>query len=87
MLLSSQLANQLAFRDCQAGVLQNVNCKIVEIIKSQDGFQLKIELLAYKEKMLKEVLHLDCSGSAGPLSAIKLILVARVLGTVYNSYK
>ncbi|XP_029167650.1 UPF0687 protein C20orf27 homolog [Nylanderia fulva] len=54
----------------------NPNCHIVDLAQEKDGLRLKIELLAYKEKILKEEVQIMCCSSGTPL---KIVLNARVL--------
>ncbi|XP_050449230.1 UPF0687 protein C20orf27 homolog [Cataglyphis hispanica] len=54
----------------------NVNCHIIDLAQDKDGLRLKIELLAYKEKILKEEVKIMCCSSGTPL---KIVLNARVL--------
>ncbi|XP_069686174.1 adipose-secreted signaling protein [Periplaneta americana] len=54
----------------------NVNCKFLSVSKGDTGVILKLELFAYKEKLLKEELCLECSDS----TLLTLTLMARVLG-------
>ncbi|XP_015603373.1 UPF0687 protein C20orf27 homolog isoform X2 [Cephus cinctus] len=55
----------------------NLNCRIIDFAQDKDGLRLKIELLAYKEKILKEEVQVMCCKSGLPL---KILLNARVLG-------
>ncbi|KAL6446255.1 hypothetical protein ACFW04_001101 [Cataglyphis niger] len=54
----------------------NPNCHIIDLAQDKDGLRLKIELLAYKEKILKEEVKIMCCSSGTPL---KIVLNARVL--------
>lgn len=54
----------------------NPNCYIVDLAQEKDGLRLKIEFLAYKEKILKENVQIMCCSSGTPL---KIVLNARVL--------
>ncbi|XP_012172708.1 UPF0687 protein C20orf27 homolog isoform X2 [Bombus affinis] len=55
----------------------NPNCHIVDLISEKESLKLKIELLAYKEKILKEEVQILCCKSGSPL---KIQLNSRVLG-------
>ncbi|XP_014608624.1 PREDICTED: uncharacterized protein LOC106789167 isoform X1 [Polistes canadensis] len=55
----------------------NPDCHIIELMQEKDGLKLKIELLAYKERILKEEVEVMCCKSGTPL---KILLNARVLG-------
>ncbi|KDR24468.1 hypothetical protein L798_00118, partial [Zootermopsis nevadensis] len=55
----------------------NVNCKLVTISSDKKDIMLKLELFAYKEKLLKEELCLQCSDHN---SMLTLVVLARVLG-------
>ncbi|XP_043488475.1 uncharacterized protein LOC122515257 isoform X1 [Polistes fuscatus] len=55
----------------------NPDCHIIELMQEKDGLKLKIELLAYKERILKEEVEVMCCKSGAPL---KILLNARVLG-------
>ncbi|XP_071866074.1 adipose-secreted signaling protein isoform X2 [Bombus fervidus] len=55
----------------------NPNCHIVDLMSEKESLKLKIELLAYKEKILKEEVQILCCKSGSPL---KIQLNSRVLG-------
>ncbi|KAF7381555.1 hypothetical protein HZH68_015332 [Vespula germanica] len=55
----------------------NPDCHIIDLMQEKDGLKLKIELLAYKERILKEEVQVMCCKSGTPL---KILLNARVLG-------
>ncbi|XP_012264519.2 UPF0687 protein C20orf27 homolog isoform X2 [Athalia rosae] len=55
----------------------NSNCRVIELGHDKDGLRLKVELLAYKEKLLKEEIQVMCCKSGNPL---KILLNSRVLG-------
>lgn len=55
----------------------SVYCKLLGITPDVKDIILKIELFAYKEKLLKEELHLERSDDE---SLLKLLVLARVLG-------
>ncbi|PSN37833.1 UPF0687 protein, partial [Blattella germanica] len=57
--------------------IPNINCRFKNICNEQKEIKLTVELLAYKEKLLKEELSLEIS-SGGP--DIILVIMARVLG-------
>ncbi|GAB1867398.1 Adipose-secreted signaling protein [Camponotus japonicus] len=54
----------------------NALCYIVLLAQEKDSLKLKIELLAYKEKILREEVEIICCPSGTPL---KIVLNARVL--------
>lgn len=58
----------------------SVNCKLLGISPDVKNIMLRIELFAYKEKLLKEELHLERSDDK---SLLTLVVLARVLGK-YN---
>lgn len=55
----------------------NPNCHIIDLMQEKEGLKLKIELVAYKEKILKEQVEIMCCAAGTPLS---IQLNARVLG-------
>lgn len=55
----------------------NPNCRIIELKQEKDGLKLKIELLAYKEKILKEEVQIKCCEEG---TALHIQLNTRVLG-------
>ncbi|XP_076174031.1 adipose-secreted signaling protein [Ptiloglossa arizonensis] len=55
----------------------NPNCHIIELGQEKDSLRLKVVLLAYKEKILKEEVQIMCCKAGTPL---KIQLNARVLG-------
>jgi len=55
----------------------SVNCKLLGISPDGKNITLRIELFAYKEKLLKEELHLERSDDK---SLLTLVVLARVLG-------
>ncbi|XP_076240644.1 adipose-secreted signaling protein isoform X1 [Calliopsis andreniformis] len=55
----------------------NPNCHIIDLAQEKDGLRLKVELLAYKEKILKEEVQIMCCKAGTPLT---IQLNARVLG-------
>ncbi|XP_015513896.1 adipose-secreted signaling protein [Neodiprion pinetum] len=57
--------------------IPNTNCRVIDFAHDKDGLRLKVELLAYKEKLLKEEIQVMCCKSGNPL---KILLNARVLG-------
>lgn len=57
--------------------MTNVNCRVVEFSLDKDNLRLKVELLAYKETILKEKIELTCCDSGAPL---EITVKARVLG-------
>ncbi|XP_017096108.1 adipose-secreted signaling protein [Drosophila bipectinata] len=60
----------------------NLHCRITEFAGTKhdehDFFEMKIEFFAYKEKLLREVLHIVSSSNAKEL--LQLVIAARVLG-------
>ncbi|XP_059621587.1 adipose-secreted signaling protein [Phlebotomus argentipes] len=59
--------------------IPNVNCKFIEFSGKMKGhFDLKIEFMAHKEKLLREELHLVNVQNTD--EKLKLVLSARVLG-------
>ncbi|XP_067643708.1 uncharacterized protein [Eurosta solidaginis] len=61
----------------------NLHCRITEFSglkhdDEHDFYEMKIEFFAYKEKLLREVLHIVNSNNSKEV--LKLIMVARVLG-------
>uniref|UniRef100_A0A6B2E929 Adipose-secreted signaling protein n=1 Tax=Phlebotomus kandelakii TaxID=1109342 RepID=A0A6B2E929_9DIPT len=59
--------------------MPNVNCKFIEFSGKLGGhFDLKVEFMAHKEKLLREELHLVNVKNAD--EKLKLVLSARVLG-------
>ncbi|XP_076677995.1 adipose-secreted signaling protein isoform X3 [Andrena cerasifolii] len=55
----------------------NPNCRIIDVGQEKDGLRLKVELLAFKEKILKDEVQIMCCNAGTPL---KIQLNARVLG-------
>jgi hypothetical protein len=55
----------------------NVNCRLLAVSSDKKGIILKLELFAYKEKLLKEELCLERSDTK---SLLTLVVLARVLG-------
>lgn len=55
----------------------NPNCHIIDFCQEKDGLRLKVELLAYKEKILKEEVQIMCCKAGTPF---KIQLNSRVLG-------
>ncbi|XP_029047640.1 uncharacterized protein LOC114878235 isoform X1 [Osmia bicornis bicornis] len=55
----------------------NPNSHIIDLKQEKDGLKLKIELLAYKEKILKQEVQVMCCKEGTPL---QIQLNARVLG-------
>ncbi|XP_076301062.1 adipose-secreted signaling protein [Lasioglossum baleicum] len=55
----------------------NPNCRIIDFGQDKDGLKLRLEFLAYKEKILKEEVQISCCKAGTPL---KIQLSARVLG-------
>lgn len=55
----------------------NPNCHIIDLRQEKEGLKLKVELLADKEKILKEQVQVMCCMMGTPLS---IQLNARVLG-------
>lgn len=55
----------------------NPNCHIIDLAQEKEGLRLKVELLAYKEKVLREEVQLMCCKAGTPLH---VQLNARVLG-------
>lgn len=62
----------------------NVNCKLITISCDKKDITLKLELFAYKEKLLKETLCLECSDDN---STLTLVVLARVLGKCNQEFK
>ncbi|BFF98640.1 uncharacterized protein DMAD_06739 [Drosophila madeirensis] len=60
----------------------NLHCRITEFAGTKhdehDFFEMKIEFFAYKEKLLREVLHIVSASNAKEL--LQLVIAARVLG-------
>ncbi|XP_068142899.1 adipose-secreted signaling protein [Drosophila tropicalis] len=60
----------------------NLHCRITEFAGTKhdehDFFEMKLEFFAYKEKLLREVLHIVNSNNAKEL--LQLVIAARVLG-------
>lgn len=56
--------------------LYNPECYIIDLTQEKDGLKLKISLVAYKEKILKEEIEIMCCKSGAPL---KILLIARVI--------
>ncbi|EDW69068.2 UPF0687 protein C20orf27 homolog [Drosophila novamexicana] len=60
----------------------NLHCRITEFTGTKhdehDFYEMKIEFFAYKEKLLREVLHIVNSNNAKEL--LQLVIAARVLG-------
>ncbi|CAK9824342.1 UPF0687 protein C20orf27 homolog [Anthophora retusa] len=57
--------------------IHNLNCHIIDLIQEKEGLRLKLKLLAYKEKILKEEVQIMCCKAGTPLN---IQLNARVLG-------
>ncbi|XP_043269458.1 uncharacterized protein [Venturia canescens] len=55
----------------------NPNCSVIDFAQDKDGLRLKVDLLAYKEKIIKEEVQLMCCKSGSPLN---ILIHARVLG-------
>lgn len=55
----------------------NVNCRLLAVSSDKKDIILKLELFAYKEKLLKEELRLERSDTK---SLLTLVVLARVLG-------
>jgi hypothetical protein len=58
----------------------SINCKLLRISPDVKNIMLRIELFAYKEKLLKEELHLERSNDK---SMLTLVVLARVLDKGY----
>ncbi|PNF24136.1 UPF0687 protein C20orf27-like protein, partial [Cryptotermes secundus] len=55
----------------------NVNCRLLAVSSDKKDIILKLELFAYKEKLLKEELRLERSDTK---ALLMLVVLARVLG-------
>ncbi|KAJ9599944.1 hypothetical protein L9F63_009772 [Diploptera punctata] len=62
-------------QESQHNTVPNVNCKFTDLTSDNKDLNMKIELFAHKEKLLKEELHLD-----GCNAFTTLAIIARVLG-------
>ncbi|XP_043469186.1 UPF0687 protein C20orf27 homolog isoform X2 [Leptopilina heterotoma] len=55
----------------------NPHCRTIDLSVERDNLRLKVELFAYKEKILKEEVQITCCPNGAPLS---VFLNARVIG-------
>jgi hypothetical protein len=71
-------------RDSVSQKVPNVNCELITISSDKKDVILKLELFAYKEKLLKKELCLERSDHNFMLT---LVVLARVLGKCNQELK
>jgi hypothetical protein len=72
-----ELDETTELRESVSQKVPNANCKLLTISPDKKDIVLKLELFAYKEKLLKEELYL---GRSDHDSLLTLVVLARVLG-------
>ncbi|GLH14976.1 UPF0687 protein [Gryllus bimaculatus] len=66
-----------AIKEHEEDKIPNVNCKIKQISSGENAVSLVVELVAHKEKLLKEEVSIEV-GSENTVH--RIVLIARVLG-------
>jgi hypothetical protein len=74
------LCGATELKESESQKVPNVNCRLLAVSSDKKDIILKLELFAYKEKLLKEELCLERSDTK---SLMRLVVLGRVLGK-YN---